>query len=342
MKSISYPEAEMNISQFAKEAGVSVSAVSRYFNNGYLADDKRARIEEALERTGYVPSYSARTVRTKVTKLVGVILPKLSSESIAHVTEGIGEVLGKEGFELLLVNTANDYNREISSLELFRTNRVDGVILLASVFTDLHRSLLKKMRVPTVIVGQKLKGFNCVCHNDLGAAYSMTRLMLDKGAKIPAFIGANPDDAAAGRDRREGFEKAVREAGLTADPALCEIAQFSMDSGYEKAARLFAGKKKPDCIFCATDNIAAGAMLYCRENGIRIPEDVMIAGVGDSRIGKVLYVPLSSAHLHYKTAGTEGANMLLAQLKSGSGVNRIMQLEYDIVERESTNRIMHN
>lgn len=328
----------MNISEFAKEAGVSVSAVSRYFNDGYLSDDKRALIEAALEKTGYVPSYSARTVRSKVTKLVGVILPKLSSESISRITEGIGEILGEEGFELLLVNTANDYKREINSLELFRQNRVDGVILLASVFTDLHRSLLSKMRVPVIIVGQQLKGFNCVCHNDFGAAYSMTKLMLDKGAKHPAFIGANPDDKAAGLDRRLGFEKAVTEAGLTVDPKLCEVAKFSMDSGFEKAKRLFSGRNKPDCIFCATDNIAAGAMLYCRESGIRIPDDVMIGGVGDSRMGKVLYVPLSSVHLHYKTAGREGAKMLLSEMKNGSGVHRIMQLEYDIIERESTDR----
>ena len=329
----------MNISEFAKEAGVSVSAVSRYFNDGYLSDDKRALIEAAIERTGYVPSYSARTVRSKVTKLVGVILPKLSSESIARITEGIGEVLGEEGFELLLVNTSNDYNREISSLELFRQNRVDGVILLAGVITDLHRSLLAKMRVPTIIVGQKLKGFNCVCHNDLGAAYNMTKLMLDKGAKRPAFIVANPEDMAAGKDRRIGFEKAVLDAGLTLDPKFCEIARFSMDSGYEKAKHLFSGREKPDCLFCATDNIAAGAMLYCRENGIRIPEDLMIGAVGDSRFDKVLYVSLSSVHLHYKTAGREGANMLLAEMKKTSEVHRIVQLEYDIIERESTNRI---
>ena len=257
----------MNITEFAREAGVSVSAVSRYFNNGYLAEDKKEKIEAALERTGYVPSYSARTVRSKVTKLIGVILPKLSSESISRVTEGISEVLGAEGFELLLVNTANDYNREISSLELFRQNRVDGVILLASVFTDLHRSLLAKMRVPVIIVGQELKGYNCVCHNDEGAAYSMTKLMLDKGAKRPAFIGANPEDKAAGLDRRLGFERAVKEAGLTVDPKYCEIAKFSMVSGYEKAKRLFSNRQKPDCIFCATDNIAAGAM----------PEDSMVA-----------------------------------------------------------------
>ena len=328
----------MNITEFANIAGVSVSAVSRYFNNGYLADDKRDRIKVALDKTGYAPSYSARTVRTKVTKLVGVILPKLSSESISRVTEGISEVLEEEGFELLLVNTANDSNREISSLDLFRQNRVDGVILLASVFTDLHRSLLNKMRIPVVIVGQQFKGFNCVCHNDFGAAYAMTKLMLDKGAKNPAFIGVNTEDAAAGRDRKLGFEKAVNEAGFTVDPKMCEIAKFNMDSGYEKAKKMFSGRKKPDCLFCATDTIAAGAMLFCRENGIRIPEDLMIGSVGDSRMGRVLYVPLSSVHLHYKTAGREGANMLLSAMKNGSDVHRIMQLEYDLIERESTNR----
>jgi LacI family sucrose operon transcriptional repressor len=144
---------------------------------------------------------------------------------------------------------------------------------------------------------------------------------------------------AAGKDRRVGFEKAVLDAGLTLDPRFCEIARFSMDSGYEKAKHLFSGREKPDCLFCATDNIAAGAMLYCRENGIRIPEDLMIGAVGDSRFDKVLYVPLSSVHLHYKTAGREGAKMLLSEMKKTSEVHRIVQLEYDVIERESTNRI---
>ena len=329
----------MNISEFAKEAGVSVSAVSRYFNNGYLSADKREKIEAALKRTDYIPSYSARSMRTKVTKLVGVILPKLSSESISRITEGISEVLGEEGFELLLINTANDCSREISSLELFRQNRVDGVILLASVFTELHRSLLSKMHVPTVIVGQKIKGFNCVCHNDLGAAYAMTKLMLDKGAVRPGFIGANPEDIAAGRDRRLGYEKALNDAGIPMQEKYMAIAKFNIDSGYEKAKLIFSGKEKPDALFCATDSIAAGAMLWCREQGLRIPEDVMIGSIGDSRMGKLLYVPLSSVHLHYKTAGMEGARMLLAEMKDNSEVRRILQLEYDVIERESTQRI---
>lgn len=178
----------MNITEFAKAAGVSKSAVSRYFNDGYVSEEKRRLIEAAIEATGYAPSVQAQNVRTRVTKLVGVIIPKLSSESCAREVEGISQVLSEQGYQLLLVNSANDPKKEVEYLELFRSNRVDGVIFLASVFTPLHDAVLKKMRVPVVIVGQEYKGANCVCHDDYKAAYTAEKLMLDKGCKKPAFI----------------------------------------------------------------------------------------------------------------------------------------------------------
>ena len=328
----------MNISEFAEYAGVSKSAVSRYFNNGYLGDDKREKIEKAIEETGYSPSISAQAIKTRVTKLVGVIIPKLSSESCARITEGISQVLYEHGYQILLVNTANDCNKEIEYLDLFRQNRVDGVIFLATVFTDVHRSLLKKMHIPVVITGQEYKGFSCVCHDDFGAAYALTELMLHKGAVRPAYIGVTDDDKAAGEARHKGFLKALADNDISLDKHNSITAEFNIDSGYSCAKRIFSGCEHPDCIFCATDNIAAGAILYCRENGIKIPEDVMICGVGDSKIGAITAVSLTSARLHYKTAGIEAAQMLLNSIGRASNVPKIMKLDYEIVERESTNR----
>lgn len=328
----------MNISEFAEYAGVSKSAVSRYFNNGYLSDDKREKIEKAIEETGYSPSISAQAIKTRVTKLVGVIIPKLSSESCARITEGISQVLYEHGYQILLVNTANDCNKEIEYLDLFRQNRVDGVIFLATVFTDVHRSLLKKMHIPVVITGQEYKGFSCVCHDDFGAVYALTELMLHKGAVRPAYIGVTDDDKAAGEARHKGFLKALADNDISLDKHNSVTAEFNIDSGYSCAKKIFSGREHPDCIFCATDNIAAGAILYCRENGIKIPEDVMICGVGDSKIGAITAVPLTSARLHYKTAGIEAAQMLLNSIGRDSNVPKIMKLDYEIVERESTNR----
>lgn len=328
----------MNISEFAKIAGVSKSAVSRYFNKGYLSAEKSELIEKAIEKTGYAPSVSAQNVRTKVTKLVGVILPKLSSESCARITEGISEILSEEGYELLLVNTANDYHKEIEYLELFRYNRVDGVIFLASIFTPTHERVLRKMHIPVVIAGQTYKGFSCVCHNDYGASYALTGLMLKRGSKDPAYIGVTDEDKAAGLARHEGFLKALEEAGITLSPEREAIAKFSVESGYENAKQIFATKPYPDSIFCATDNIAAGVMLYCREHGISIPDDVMIAAVGDSIVGRMSAVTLTSAHLHYKTSGREAARMLLSLIRKNDEIPRTMRLDYEIIERESTAR----
>ena len=330
----------MNISEFAKEAGVSKSAVSRYFNDGYLSGNKRMLIEEAIQRTGYSPGTAAHSVKTRVTKLIGVIIPKLSSESCSRVAEGISNVLNSEGYELLLVNTSNDCEKEISSLELFRKSRVDGVILLATVFTDLHKTLLKKMRVPTVIVGQQLQGFNCVCYDDEGASYDLTRLMLSKGAKKPGFIGVTMRDMAAGKARWDGFRRALEESSVEIPKKFTETAEFTMDSGYEKAKKMLSSRDIPDCLFCATDTIALGAMLYCREAGIDIPGDMMIASVGDTKAGKVAYTPLTTAHFHYKTAGIDAAQMLLHELKRGDdSICRTLRIDYELVERESTMKL---
>lgn len=329
----------MNISEFAEYAGVSKSAVSRFFNNGYLSEDKRERIEKAIEETGYSPSFSAQNVKTRVTKLVGVIIPKLSSESCARITEGISEVLYEYGYQILLVNTANDYNKEIEYLDLFRQNRVDGVILLATIFTDKHRALLNKMRIPVVIVGQEYKGFSNVCHDDYGAAYALTELMLRKGARRPAYIGVTDNDKAAGKCRHNGFLQALEDNNIIIDERRSAVAEFNIDSGYTCAKKVLSCKPLPDCIFCATDNIAAGAILYCRESSIRIPQDVMICGVGDSKLSTVTAVSLTSARLHYKTAGAEAAQMLLNSIGKPKGVPKTIKLDYEIAERESTNRV---
>lgn len=326
----------MNITEFAKEAGVSKSAVSRYFNNGYLSEDKRLQIEAAIQRTGYAPSVQAQNVRTKVTKLIGVIIPKLSSESCARVVEGISSVLNEKGYQLLLADTSNDPKKEIEFLELFRSNRVDGIIFLSTVLTPLHETVLKKTRIPVVIVGQEYKGYNCICHDDYGAAYALTELMLKKGSRNPAFIGVTTEDKAAGLSRKQGFVQAVLDNGLSVDEQMMVTAKFQVQSGYEKAAVLFKNNTKPDCIFCATDNIAAGALLYCKEKKITVPDDVMITSVGDSIICKVVPTPLTSAHLYYKTSGSEAAEMILLALKKENQIPRILKLDYEIKERMST------
>ena len=326
----------MNITEFAQYAGVSKAAVSRYFNGGYLSAEKRALIEAAIEATGYRPSMQAQMLRTRRTRQVGVILPKLSSDSCPRIVEGIGSVLEESGYQLLLINTANDPQKEIRALDTLRQHTVDGILLIATVFTPEHKAVLEHLHVPIVILGQNFPGCCSVYHDDAGAAQAATAHMLAKGRHAPGYIGVTLLDKAAGQARRAGFEAALTAAGLPLLPQRMAVAKFSAESGYEQAAKLLARDKHIDCLFCATDAIALGAMQYCREHGIRIPEDVMIASVGDSKTGRSAFVPLTSAHLYYKTAGKDAAALLMELLRDPHAVPRSQMLGFELMKREST------
>ena len=265
----------MNITAFAQYAGVSKAAVSRYFNGGYLSAEKRAQIAAAVEATGYRPSMQAQMLRTRRTRQIGVIMPRLSSESCARMVEGISRVLDDQNYQLLLINTANDNTREVRALDTLRHDTVDGIILIATMFTPEHHAVLQSLHVPVVIVGQQYPGFSCVFHDDFGAAQAATAHMLQKGRRKPGYLGV-------------------------------------------------------------TDSIALGALQYCRSHSLRVPEDIMIAAVGDNRIGRVAYVPLTSAHLHYRTAGDKAARLLLDMLADPHAEPQMIKLDYELKCRAST------
>ena len=112
----------MNINEIAKLAGVSRTTVSRYLNDGYVSEEKKEKIRKVIQETGYQPSAQAQMLRTKKTKLVGVVLPKINSDTISREVAGISDVLTKKGYQIILANTNNDIEEELKSLSLFRVS----------------------------------------------------------------------------------------------------------------------------------------------------------------------------------------------------------------------------
>ena len=148
----------MNINEIARLAGVSRATVSRYLNDGYVSEEKRERIKKVIEETGYQPSSQAQMLRTKKTRLVGVILPKINSDTVSRMVAGISDVLSRSGYQLLLANTNNDLEEELKYLKVFKDNHVDGILFIGTIFTAKHKKLLRECKVPLVILGQRLEG----------------------------------------------------------------------------------------------------------------------------------------------------------------------------------------
>lgn len=326
----------MTINEIAEMAGVSRATVSRYLNQGYVSEEKKEAIRRVIEETGYQPSAVAQTMRSKVTKFIGVIIPRIDSDSISRMVAGIGDVLSEQGYQLLLANTNNNEKEELKFLNLFKENHVDGIILLGTIFTPDHRKALRSLSVPAVILGQQLSGYSCVYFDDFGAACEMTGVLIAAGTSF-GCLAANLKDNAVGRDRKNGFLNALENHGLPSSSGRVLEARFSMESGYEQARALFERYPEIDSLFCATDRIAAGAMKYIKETKRRIPEDVQIAGIGDSRLSQVTTPALSTVHLHYRTAGREAARLLIEQIQEGeSATVKELKLGFKLSLKEST------
>lgn len=326
----------MNIAKIAQLAGVSPATVSRYLNNGYVSDEKKEIIRKVIEETGYIPSQSAQTMRTNRHNLIGVVVPRLSSESVSRMVDGISAALKGTKYNILLATTYNSTEKELDFLNIFKSNNVDGVILIGTVLTTNHHRILKSYPKPLVLLSQYDRRYSCVYYDDYGAAYTLTKHMIENGGEKFGCIHCFFKDKAAGKARFEGFSDALKDSGLTIEKsAVCE-SDFDSNGGYEAMKKIYAADSGINAVFCATDRIALGAMNYLSERKITIGTDVMIAGVGDSQMSRYLNPPITSIRLHYKTGGSEACRLLLDMMQNGTNADSKIKLGYDLVEREST------
>lgn len=329
----------MNIIEFAKIAGVSKSTVSRYFNKGYVSEEATKKIEIAIEKTGFRPQRHAQSMRTKKTNLVGVIVPKISTETAPKVVEGISDELSIYGYDILIANTNLAIEKEIEYLKMFKSNDVDGIIFMATRVTEEHLKVMSEISVPVVVVAQNIDEYPSVYNDDYNASREVVKYIINKGYREIAFIGVYEQDISVGFERKRGYIDELKSNKIDVKEEFIKIGDFSVESGYNLTKELMEAKEKPKAIFAVTDNIAAGAIEYLKENNYSIPNDIGIMSIGDSKICRFIDPKITTVHYHYKTAGVEAANMLLELIRnsvvSSKNINKKEILPFHIVERDS-------
>ncbi|HJB17231.1 MAG TPA: LacI family DNA-binding transcriptional regulator [Candidatus Blautia excrementipullorum] len=324
----------MNIGEIAKMAGVSSAAVSRYFNHGYISQEKKEAIRKVVEETGYRPSLHAQTLRTKKTRMIGVIVPKIASASIGKVIEGILSVLNNSEYQCLMAVTQNSSQKELEYLETFSERRVDGVILVATVLTREHKKVLKESKIPVVLVGQQLSGQFCVYHDDYHASYELASAVFQKGKKNLGYISAILEDKAVGAGRYRGFCDAVRDAGYDSLTKQYVISDFTLEGGYRKAGQLLERYPDLDGILCATDTMALGVIRYLKEQGGDALSRILVGGHGDSEMAKTAAAPLMTVHYFYEKSGELAVKMMLDILEGKDPAVKEMKLGFSLVDQE--------
>ena len=325
----------MTIKEVAQLAGVSAAAVSRYMNGGPISGEKSERIRAVIERTGYRPNQAAQSMRTGTSGQIGVIIPRVNSGSASEILDGVMERLQEEQYMMILGLTQGSHEAEMQYLEIMQDNKVAGIILMGTGMTPALRDSIAGAACPVIVTGQKFSGVSCVFHDDYHAVKDLTKRALSRGRTELAYIGVSEDDVAVGAERRRGAEDAVREAGLAPEDCVWKITGFSFRNGEETMREIIQEHPSVNGVICATDTLAPGAMKALRDAGKRIPDDVVIAGVGDNWADQVSVPPLTSVHLYYRQCGVTAANILLNRMETEAKGSPVTQtrLECTVMER---------
>lgn len=321
----------MTISDIAKLAEVSKSTVSRYLNNGYVSSEARKKIEKVIKQTGYEPNAFAQSLKLKISNFIGVIVPRLDSYAVAKTLTGIDEELKCNNYQMLIANTSQSIEREIESIYSLAKQKVAGIIFLGTEITKRHEKAMEKIGIPVIIVGQEHYKFNCIIHDDLNAAYLLTKQVINMGHKNIVYLGVAEKDIAVGIKRKEGFKKAVEEERDI------NVSYYTTSFAIEDAITIandIISKEKASLIFCATDNIALGTMKSILLNGLNIPKNISVVGFGGYKISEIVHPGLTTVKFDYYGAGSiSGVNIV--KLIKGESINRLTVSNYEIINRES-------
>jgi LacI family transcriptional regulator len=303
---------KVTIRDVAREAGVSVATVSRVLNDsGPVRDITRRRIREIASRMRYVPDSAARSLITRRSTTLGILLPDLYGEFFSEVIRGIDQAAQRSGYHLLVSGSHNDQGETEAALRVMR-GRVDGLIIMSPDIDSAALVANLPASSPVVLLNCVVAGdaFDSLTIDNYGGAHGMVRHLVASGYRRIAFIkGAERNYDAA--ERLRGYRAALREAALEWTDALEFEGDFT-ESGGHRAAQLIAARiPRPTAVFAANDSMAIGALAAFRDMGIVVPDDIAVAGFDDVPIARFVTPPLTSVHVSISEMGARAVSMLL-------------------------------
>ena len=332
----------------AKRAGVSTMTVSRVLAQPELvAETTRARVGEVIEELGYVPDMIASSLSSKKSGFIAAILPTLNNINFAETAGGLTEILRPHAFQLLIGYTNYHLMEEEALVRAMLARRPEGIVLSGGHHTPTTEQLLLAADIPVVEIWDLPRNpiGHVVGFSNFEAGRAMTVRLVERGYRRIAFLGPPEDEPGfrdfRGDDRLAGYLDAVRQTGQSDDLVIRHgPGPVSFTHGAESLAALLAEHRDIDAVLAVSDLSAVGALMECQRRGIRVPDDLAIAGFGNFEIGVQTNPSLTTVGIDCEAIG-ERAGQLLIDLLAAPKHERsiapeIIDLGFELIERQST------
>ncbi len=302
--------ATTTIKDVAREAGVSVASVSRALNGGRgVTIETGQRIREVAKRLRYIPHAAARTLITRRTNTIGALLPDLYGEFFSELIRGIDLAARSRGLHLL-VSSSHDGVEEAAAAVRSMQGRVDGLLILSERVdaSFLHANLPKALPVVLLNSAVKSPDYHVLNVDNHAGASAMVQHLLQAGHTSVAFI-AGPDGNFDAKQRDEGYRAAMAKFAPKARVNIV-AGDFSEESGNRAGHELLAQKPRPQAVFAANDMMAVGCLSALKEAGMRVPQDIALAGFDDIPIARYVTPALSTVRVRIADFGRLGLGRL--------------------------------
>jgi LacI family transcriptional regulator len=330
------------ISDVARAAGVSLATASRALNGGRrtVGEELRTRVLIAAEQLQYRPNAHAQALAKATTAEVGLVVHDISDPYFAGIAHGVLEVATQAGLVVTIVNTFRDPERELRYTSLLRSHRPRAVILSGSGFTDPDYAA----RMNTQIAALQADGarVTCISYHDLavdmvkpdnrGGAAEMARTLHRLGHRRIGVV-SGPRALNTVRDRVEGFVQTLAGLGTTVAPGQIVDGGFHRDGAYAATTELMRANPRLTAIFAISDVMAIGCNAALRDLGLRVPDDVSLAGFDDIPIVRDLWPPLTTVRIGVQDLGVRAMQL---SLHDDDGAQRVETIPSEIVLRAST------
>ena len=330
------PSGRATIADVARHAQVSPMTVSRALKNpAQVLPEARARVEAAIAALGYVPSHAARTLASSRSRVVGVLVPSLSNAVFVDTLAGIQDCLGPAGYQFLIGNTNYSSDKQTELVSTYLTHAPDGFLVTGIDGSGAIRQRLAAARVPVVHMYDLSHASDewSVGFSQQSAGFRLTRYLLERGYRRPGFIAAQLDPRTM--QRRAGFRRALREAGLDPNVEILTNEPSSVGLGSALLARMLEHAPACDAIFCCNDDLALGALFECQRRGLAVPGRIAIAGFNDLPPSAWSTPSLTTITTPRYQIGFEAARLLLQILDGQPPERNHIDLRFTLTPRES-------
>ena len=323
----------------ARETGLGLATISKYFNGGTVKEQNRLLIEAAVKKLRYVPNEMARSLKTSHSRVIGVVIPELSNAFITSIISALEDILRKKDYAIVVCDCRSDPKREKEAVEFLLHRRVDGLINMATDPTGHHLKAALNAGIPILLVDRlidSLRGkVSAVVIDNAHAAGQAVKKLTDLGHRKIGLVLGSPHLYTT-NCRLTGYLNALREAGIAPHEEYIRYGDYTMDGGYQEVQHLLALKDRPTALFVTNFEMTLGAMLAIHRSGIRVPEELSVIGFDKLELFGAIFPDLTLVRQPQLSIGRESANLMLDMLREKENVcHRIVTLSTELTEGKS-------